>query len=166
MFLTYLFDIAYDYRLRTLLCKIWLKIIVFENKWVYLQSHYPMKVPNEGFWQSGEHYIMEKRHMMLCRLAVWNYHRKRVPKTLLSLMPRVCWICIPVVCLKANHAFTAHFRVNQQYVTWVSLCSSALRAVVGLRQRMSMMWIPTSFRCVVKKSEYSCQIRVSKAYRT
>ena len=37
-------------------------------------------------------------------------------KTLRSLMPRVCWIRIPVVCLKANHAFIAHLRVYQQYV--------------------------------------------------
>ena len=23
-----------------------------------------------------DHYIMEKRHMMLCRLAIWNYHKR------------------------------------------------------------------------------------------
>ena len=33
----------------------------------------------------------------------------------------------PVVCLKANHAFIAHLRVYQQYVTWVSPCSSTCK---------------------------------------
>ena len=66
-----------------------------------------------------------------------------------SMMPRVCCICIPGVCVKANYAFNAHLSgANSNMPAWVSICSSALRAVVSLNQQTSRRWIPTFFRCV------------------
>ena len=49
-----------------------------------------------GGWScEAGHYIAEKRHTMLCRLAIWNYHKKMCVKDNAELMSRVCWIHIP-----------------------------------------------------------------------
>ena len=126
----------------------WLFSLLNKDKLLTLQSKMPilamMHIVMCGA-EGGRHYIMEKRHTMLCRLVIWNYHKRLLTKDNAKLMPRVCWLCIPVVCLKANHAFTAHFRVYQQYDAWVSLCSSVSKAVVGLRWQTSRRRIPTFF---------------------
>ena len=96
----------------------------------------------------AEHYIMEKRHTMLCRLAGWNYHSQLQVKDNAEYDATGMLKMYPVVCLRANHAFTAHLRVYQQYVAWVSLCSSTCKGC-GRPQSADEQKVDTRVFCCV-----------------
>ena len=69
-------------------------------------------------------------------------------RQLRSLMSRVCWICIPNVCEKAIHAFTAHLLGISAIFAWMSLCSST-NVGCGKPQIADEQKVDTHvFRCV------------------
>ena len=95
------------------------------------------------------HYIIEKRHTMLCRLASWNYHNLLQVKDNAELMSRVCWKHIPScawgLVMPSTHTNGCISNSTRGYHSVRQLA----RAVVGLRKRMSRRWIPTFFCCAV-----------------
>ena len=76
---------------------------------------------SDGCFRSGAcykldfHYIMEKRHTMLCRLADWNYHTRLQVNDNAEVDATGMLKHVPVVCVKANHAFNAHSGMYQEY---------------------------------------------------
>ena len=88
---------------------------------------------------------MKKRHTMLCRLADETSEISYAcQRQMQSLMSRVCCICIPVVCLRAIDAFTAHLRVISIKFVGITLFVSK-QGLRGPHQQMSRRWIPTFF---------------------
>ena len=95
--------------------------------------------------QRAEHYMMEKRHTMLCRLAFWNYHFLTLVNDNAEYDVTGMLRMYPVVCVKAVKPSTHTYRVYQYYSRGYHSVRQPMWAVVSLRKRMSRRWIPTFF---------------------
>ena len=121
------------------------KILWIQRKSVYLQTHHPINVSNRKHGKLVEHYIMVKRHTMLCWLAGWNYHTQLQVKDnakfdatgMLKTYPG----CVREGKLSLQRTLTSISAILRGCHSVRQLA----RAVVGLNQRTSRRWIPTFY---------------------
>ena len=117
-----------------------------------------------GGWSNRTgHYIMKKRHTMLCRLAIWNYHRRlQVNDNAEFDVTGMLKSCIPLCAWGLTKPSTHTYGCISNTNTWVSLCSSTCKGF-GRPQIADEQKVDTHvFHCVVNLKQQCLNLGVTR----
>ena len=103
-------------------------LVVIQNIFVILHRNCLMMALERVRKYRTGHYIAEKRHTMLCRLAIWNYHNRlqvndkcRVDAT--GMLDMCIPLCAWRLAIPSSHTYGC---ISNTYA-WVSPCSSTCK---------------------------------------